>query len=122
MSLDYNLTKIKGYGKLCYGKHVMEDLTHEIIFETMYVDVGSLKTDADCELFWRRHVERTVVYNLKTSLTLANVYAHKGLETNVKTSTTAQWRKRLYQGIERGSLAILEREPSYMLRHAKKEA
>jgi hypothetical protein len=106
MSLRWELGECANWKELKSDK--MWPMTESIIWRTVVVDYGQLKTDADCMEFYKRHVQISLAYKEDdTWLTLDTVRRYRGLHTNVSTTTRAKWRKRLIKVLERYSECAL---------------
>jgi len=107
MALHWNLTGIDNHEELCWRPHETEKnedgspvrymrlTTERMIWATIGVDIGYLKTDKICREFYRRYCEASWAMGHPVNLTLEDVLAHKGLSTNVHKTSEAAWRKRL---------------------------
>jgi hypothetical protein len=96
MSLDYNLADVKDRDTSDEGWRV----TQNVIFSTMFVDMGEI-TEANAAEFHARLVMFYRVAGDDLSVTPADVAAHIGLKTNVITKTRTQFLTALKTGIGR---------------------
>ena len=125
MALQWNLKGIDNHEELCWRPRETEKnedgspvcylrlTTERMIWATMFVDIGHLKTTKICREFYRRYVEASWASGWAVQLTLEDVLAHKGLSTNVHKTSEANWRKRLgFMLRDRGHLHMrtLDRE------------
>jgi len=121
MSLDYNLTGIKDYEKVCLteddGRKVHSARTDSLIWATMYIGMEQI-TEKNFEEFYIRlsiyeRIFGASVYryvNMKREgvyITLADVKNHIGLKTNADRLTDNQFdsklMKRLRSEVPRGA-------------------
>lgn len=94
MSLNWNATKIKGWDEVDPNKR------ESLIFATMFVDMGEI-TEKNHEEFYERYVQFNMACGYPDLyLSLDDVKGAIGLSTNVFTTTTAAWRKRLIRILE----------------------
>jgi hypothetical protein len=88
VSLNFDLTKINDFKNLCYtADDHLHPTTHAIVFGCMATDVGKLVTDKDCNEYADRALLHQRLFGAwlpnNVPLTRADVFAHKGLTTNV---------------------------------------
>jgi hypothetical protein len=107
MSLNWNATKVEGWGEIPVNKQ------ESLIFATMFVDMGEI-TEKNHEEFYERYVQFNMACGYTDLyLSLADVKSAIGLSTNVFTTTPAAWRKRLIKKLEekaREKLYIAKRD------------
>lgn len=119
MSLNFNLTKIEDYKKVCWlpieeagdTPHVFLDVieienkkfylnpkTHAIIWRTMPLGIGII-AKRNIEEFWARNLIWLRINNLPEDFSLRDLQKHIGLSTNVfPEETRTKWMKRVVSG------------------------
>ena len=92
MSLDWSIGKCADWKELQTEKEW--PMTNGIIWWTMGVDIGSLKSQADCEEFLFRYLFACKIDGREPQITLVALMRRIGLHTNVTTLTRARWSKK----------------------------
>lgn len=92
MSLDWSI------GKCANWQELKEDAewptTNAIIWWCMGTDVGTLKSQGQCEEWLARYLFACKLDNTEPKITLADLIRRIGLSTNVSTMTRSQWLKK----------------------------
>lgn len=127
MSLDFNVTKIKGYDNtsddgIGYGPSGLSPVTHSIVFACLTTGIGEI-TERTASEFWARIClyEKLEGAFLSTPdgprpFTMEDVYNHIGLTTNVfPEETRAKWMSRIIK-------ARLEQEKTAFHRFASSKS
>lgn len=118
MSLNYNLTSIKQFDKLCYKRDnavpkeqwtdnhgwLMNPITNGIIWLTIAVEMGEITEQNVNEFYWRmKFIEKFQQYKILITTrkdgkpgrgfnpSLNDIIRHIGLKTNVSTKTRGQF-------------------------------
>ena len=103
MSLNWNVSNIKNYKKLCYVKvddgFRVSEATDNLIWTTVAVDIGGI-TEKNAVEFYTRLCEYCAAIGKDpgTFGSFKDVQRHIGLRTNtgpLKPGRSAQWRKKL---------------------------
>jgi hypothetical protein len=105
MSLNWNIEACANYKALTATDEARQ-LTNRIIWETLCVDVGDLKNEADV----RKFVQRSKMLNRCCEfpsdgepLTVEQVMPYIGLRTNVSTTTDAAFKTKLWNMLLRNT-------------------
>lgn len=102
MSLNWNLSKVADHETLCWtpadanGEHHMKRVTELLIFATMAVGMRKI-TERTVPIFASRPRIYEALFGAFGSgrITVEDIAAHVGLETNASDESDAQWRKRM---------------------------
>lgn len=92
MSLDWSIGKCADWKELQSEKEW--PITNGIIWWCMGVDIGELKSQAQCEEWLARYLLGCKIDDRKPQITLAHLVRRIGLHTNVSTMTRPQWLKK----------------------------
>lgn len=117
MSLNFELTKIENWEKLCYIKVVDKDdgktyerinpVTEAIIFMTMAVGIGEITAKTWEEFALRAHMFGFLDHGLGAKVMAADIRAHIGLRCNVSSTSKAKFAKALEDSMRRAAQRVL---------------
>ncbi len=108
MALNYNLDKITNSGSVCFRENgTMAVDTYHLIWATMAVDLGKITKENVKEWMVRLSMLSIVDSECGTWSTITEeiLTLHIGLSTNVSSTTRAQFKKKIINGVERNALS-----------------
>lgn len=99
MSLNFGLTKIKDFEKVCYDGEKINPRTEALIFLTMAIRLGEISPKTKNEFIRRMHVFQDINGSILQGsdgpipLTEEDVERHCGLHTNVRNEAPAKFKR-----------------------------
>lgn len=133
MSLDWNVAKVANNETVCFriaeqddpsrgickGDKLLQVATEGLIFATMAVGLGRITQANHREFFARLSLHEKINGGMRYGpapdharlvYTLADVRAHIGLTTNVSDETSAKWRARYLDNVDREALYLADQQ------------
>lgn len=87
MSLNWNLNKINDKKNVCFTEDGLKEVTNNLIWATLAVDIGDI-TEDNAEEFHHRLALLTALRGVNwNDISLQDIKNHVGLHTNVSTKT-----------------------------------
>ena len=108
MALNYNLDNILNSGSVCFRDDgTMRPDTYHLIWATMALDLGKITKENIKE--WMVRLKFLSIVDSENGIwdTISEevVTIHIGLSTNVSSTTRAQFKKKIINGVERNALS-----------------
>lgn len=100
MSLNYKLTNVKDWEKVCFIGANLNPTTESIIWMTIATGIGNI-TERDALTFYRRCRYYWALFSTAPAFTWEDVQAHVGLQTNVWRESKKAWSKRMWTAFVR---------------------
>ena len=109
MSLNWDISKVKNFKKLCWNKdESLAAKTEGLLFATMYIGIGHI-SEKNCEEFFERlttleYLTRPMLWKTDRRFkggrandpyTLEDVRRHIGLSTNASHISASKWRRKV---------------------------
>lgn len=104
MSLNYNLTKIKNYEKVCYTEDgALTRLTTGLTFMMPVIGMAGITAGTAKTVYLRIALYEQLFGPVREHerITMKQVLAHVGLTTNVASETDAKWERRTLKAFKR---------------------
>jgi hypothetical protein len=105
MAFTYDLTAINNFNSVCFkgdGDDTrLNPVTHTLVWGMLLIDLSAI-TEANCaEVYARLKVAERIYSENGIGVNLQDVVNHIGLKTNASNYTSAEWLKKIKDGLKR---------------------